>query len=177
MKTFLRKHLKHCKQIVTVFTGSLLAICNYGQQEVPVFVSGTGGYESYRIPALITLRDGTLLAFCEGRKHGAADFGDIDILLKKSKDKGITWGTPQLVVNYDSLQAGNAAPVVVITDPAYPQGRIFLFYNTGNNDEGEIRAGNGLREAWYITSADGGQNWSPGSQYHYAGTQTQSTPT
>jgi sialidase-1 len=45
-------------------------------------------------------------------------------------------------------------------DPDYPDGRIFLFYNTGNNHEGEIRKGNGLREVWYKTSTDGGFTWS-----------------
>jgi sialidase-1 len=39
-------------------------------------------------------------------------------------------------------------------------GRIFLFYNTGNNQEGEVRKGNGLREVWYKTSTDNGNTWS-----------------
>ena len=64
------------------------------------------------------------------------------------------------VVDYDSLQAGNPAPVVDLTDPAYPGGRIFLFYNTGDNHEGEVRKGNGLREVWYVTSTDQGETWS-----------------
>jgi sialidase-1 len=64
------------------------------------------------------------------------------------------------IVDADSLQAGNPAPVVDLTDPAYPNGRIFLFYNTGNNHESEVRKGNGLREVWYKTSVDGGQTWS-----------------
>ncbi|HRP57825.1 sialidase family protein, partial [Agriterribacter sp.] len=41
-----------------------------------------------------------------------------------------------------------------------PQGRIFLFYNTGNNHEGEVRKGKGLREVWYTTSTDNGITWS-----------------
>jgi len=28
-----------------------------------------------------------------------------------------------------------------LTDPAFPKGRIFLFFNTGNNHEGEVRKG------------------------------------
>jgi sialidase-1 len=35
-----------------------------------------------------------------------------------------------------------------------------LFYNTGNNHEGEVRKGNGLREVWYKTSIDNGKTWS-----------------
>ncbi|MBL0200455.1 MAG: hypothetical protein IPP81_09960 [Chitinophagaceae bacterium] len=40
------------------------------------------------------------------------------------------------------------APVVDLTDPAYTTGRIFLFYNTGNKHESDVRNGNGLREVW-----------------------------
>lgn len=130
------------------------------QNKVPVFVSGADGHKSYRIPAIINLPNGNLLAFCEGRVHGSGDFGDINIVLKISTDKGNTWGNLQTVVDADSLQAGNPAPVVDLSDPAYKQGRIFLFYNTGNNSEGEVRKGNGLREVWYKTSTDGGYTWS-----------------
>ena len=108
------------------------------QKLIPVFTSGTEGHKSYRIPAIIGLPNGDLLAFCEGRVNGSGDFGDINIVLKRSTDKGETWTALQTVVDADSLQAGNPAPVVDRTDPAYPKGRIFLFYNTVNNHEGEV---------------------------------------
>ena len=130
------------------------------QSAVPVFTSGTEGYKSFRIPAIIRLTNGTLLAFAEGRVNGSGDFGDINIVLKSSSDNGKNWSAIVTVVNYDSLQAGNPAPVVDLTDPYYPAGRIFLFYNTGNNHEGEIRKGKGFREVWYKTSTDGGFTWS-----------------
>jgi sialidase-1 len=132
----------------------------FAQKKVPVFVSGDDGYKSYRIPAIISLPNSDLLAFCEGRVNNAGDFGHVNIVMKRSIDKGKTWGSLQLVAENGDLQAGNAAPVVDVTDPAYPRGRIFLFYNTGNNHEGEIRKGNGLREVWYKTSTDNGQTWS-----------------
>ncbi|TXH23151.1 MAG: exo-alpha-sialidase [Chitinophagaceae bacterium] len=137
------------------FSSKLLA-----QTDVPVFVSGQDGHKSYRIPAIINLPNGHLLAFAEGRVNHAGDYGDVNIVLKISTNKGKTWGALKTVVDYDKLQAGNPAPVVDMTDPAYPKGRIFLFYNTGNNHEGEVRKGKGLREVWYITSTDGGLNWS-----------------
>ena len=112
-------------------------------KKILVFTSGTEGHKSYRIPAIIGLPNGQLLAFCEGRVNDAGDFGDINIVLKRSDDKGQTWSAIRTVVDYDSLQAGNPAPVVDLTDPAYPGGRIFLFYNTGNNHEDEVRKGNG----------------------------------
>jgi len=129
-------------------------------ERVQVFVSGTEGHKSYRIPAIIRAPGGDLIAFCEGRVHDAGDFGDINIVMKRSADEGATWSALATVVDYESLQAGNPAPVVDLTDPAFPQGRIFLFYNTGNNHENEVRKGNGLREVWYKTSADEGITWS-----------------
>lgn len=132
----------------------------YAQEKIPVFISGTEGYTTYRIPAIIRLPDGDLLAFCEGRVNGASDFGDIDIVMKRSLDNGKSWTSMQIIADAGSLQAGNPAPVVDLTDPAFPHGRIFLFYNTGNNHEAEVRKGNGLREVWCKTSMDNGQTWS-----------------
>lgn len=138
----------------------MLAAPVFSQQRIPVFVSGNEGYKSYRIPAIVKAPNGDLLAFCEGRVNNAGDFGDIDIVMKRSTDNGFTWSSLKVAVDYQSLQAGNPAPVVDRTDPNYPKGRIFLFYNTGNNHEGEVRKGKGLREVWYITSTDNGITWS-----------------
>ncbi len=126
---------------------------------IPVFISGAEGHKSYRIPAIISLPNGDLLAFVEGRVKGAGDFGDINIVMKRSIDKGKTWGALQYVAEFDTLQCGNPAPVVDVTDPQYPNGRIFLFYNTGTNHEGEVRKGHGYKQSWYKTSVDNGQTW------------------
>ncbi len=142
---------------------SALAVClltSVEAQETVVFRSGDDGYASYRIPAIIKNKNGDLIAFSEGRVDHAGDYGNVDIVYKISQDSGKTWGKLYIAADYDQLQAGNAAPVVDLEDPEYPQGRIFLFYNTGNNHEGEVRKGNGLRELWYITSTDGAATWS-----------------
>ena len=129
-------------------------------QEVAVFTSGTEGHKSYRIPAIIALKNKEILAFAEGRVNNSGDFGDINIVMKRSADKGKTWSPVKVLVNYASLQAGNPAPVVDMLDAEHPQGVVYLFYNTGNNHEGEVRKGNGLREVWYIKSTDQGKSWS-----------------
>jgi len=41
-----------------------------------IFKNGEDGYSCFRIPALITTRQGTVLAFAEGRKNNCGDAGD-----------------------------------------------------------------------------------------------------
>src|SRR6476620_10714420 len=148
------------KKLIVTLLSFFYFLMVFSQEKIPVFISGTEGHKSYRIPAIIGLPNGDLLAFCEGRVNGAGDFGDINIVMKRSSNNGKTWMPLVTIVDADSLQAGNPAPVVDLTDPSFPQGRIFLFYNTGNNHEGEVRKGNGLREVWYKTSTDNGKTWS-----------------
>src|SRR5690606_7840256 len=55
-----------------------------------VFEAGRSGYRTYRIPALVALASGTLLAFAEGRVDSFADNGNVDLLLRRSADGGRT---------------------------------------------------------------------------------------
>lgn len=146
------------KKLITLL---LILFClNTFAQESLVFQSGKDGYASFRIPAIVKDKNGDLIAFAEGRVDHAGDYGNVDIVYKVSKDQGNSWGPLQIAIDYEKLQAGNPAPVVDLLDPAYPKGRLFLFYNTGNNHEHEVRSGNGIRESWYITSTDGAITWS-----------------
>lgn len=129
-------------------------------QESVVFKSGTEGHKSYRIPAIVALPNGDLLAFAEGRVNNSADFGDVNLVMKRSKDQGKSWSELIMLVDQSILQAGNPAPVVDLQDPDHPNGVVYLFYNTGNNHENEIRKGNGVREVWYIKSIDYATTWS-----------------
>ena len=52
--------------------------------QIDLFTNGDDGYHTYRIPALATTTKGTVLAFCEGRKHGRGDAGKIDLLLRRT---------------------------------------------------------------------------------------------
>jgi len=129
------------------------------QTKVPVFVSGKEGYASFRIPSIIQLPNKKIIAFAEGRVNGAGDFGHVNIVMKTSVDGGKSWSALKKIVRFGILQAGNAAPVVDLLDPQCPQGKIFLFYNTGNVNEGQLRQGKGIREVWYISSIDNGDSW------------------
>ena len=55
-----------------------------------VFVEGTEGYHTFRMPAIVTTPKGSVLAFCEGRV-GRHDHSENDILLKRSEDGGRSW--------------------------------------------------------------------------------------
>lgn len=149
------------KKVFVLFACILLLLKGFSQTEfVPVFESGKDGYKSFRIPAIVSLANGDLLAFCEGRVNGPGDYGNIDLVMKTSKDHGKSWSALKVIAEYGNYQLCNPAPVVDFLDPAYPNGRIFLFYNTGNNHEGEILKGHGIKYCMYITSADGGNTWS-----------------
>lgn len=156
--------MPHYKQLLkigyVVLFFSLLSTPLLAQQNpVVVFQAGESGYHTFRIPAIIRNPSGSLLAFCEGRKANSSDFGDIDIVMKRSEDGGNTWGPLQIVVDRADLQAGNPAPVVDQLDGRFPKGRVLLFYNTGNQPENTVRKGIGMREVWYIASSDGGIHW------------------
>ena len=125
-----------------------------------LFENGKEGYACYRIPAIIHFQNKKLLAFAEGRVDGCNDFGNVDIVMKYSDDGGLNWSKQKILIDNQSLQVGNPAPVVDHHDPLFPLGRIFLFFNTGTQSEQEIRNGHGERGVWLITSEDFGANWS-----------------
>lgn len=64
-----------------------------------LYVAGQGGYQSYRIPALVVTSKGTLLALCEARRDARGDWGAIDILLRRSTDGGKSWSEPRKIAD------------------------------------------------------------------------------
>jgi sialidase-1 len=123
-----------------------------------VFEAGKDGYHTYRIPSLITTRGGTLLAFCEGRKAGTSDTGDIDLLLRRSTDGGKTWQKAQVVWDDGPNTCGNACPVV---DAATGTIWLLLTHNLGTDREAQIVTGKskGSRTVWVTKSTDDGVTW------------------
>lgn len=80
-----------------------------------VFISGTDGYHTFRIPSIIVSRNGTLLATCEGRKTGRGDHGNLDLVVKRSFDGGKTWGNMETIYEEGGdakITIGNPCPVV-----------------------------------------------------------------
>lgn len=133
---------------------------SYSQSEVSVFTAGESGYSSYRIPSLIVTKKGSLLAFCEGRKDGAGDAGNIDIVFRRSTDKGKTWSGQKVIWDDGANTCGNPCPVV---DEETGTIWLLLTHNRGDDHEGDIikRTAKGTRTVWVSKSDDDGLTWSP----------------
>ena len=76
-------------------------------EQIDVYVAGEGGYHTYRIPSIIATRRGVLLAFAEGRRAGAGDAGDIDLVLRRSSDAGRTWSPIRVIGDNGPNTFGN----------------------------------------------------------------------
>ncbi|MCP5518560.1 MAG: exo-alpha-sialidase [Verrucomicrobiales bacterium] len=126
--------------------------------ETPLFVSGEGGYHTYRIPALAVPAPGVVLAFCEGRQGGQGDSGNIDLLLRRSTDGGETWSAPQVVWDDGANTCGNPAPVV---DRQTGKVWLLLTWNRGDDHERQIidRTSRDTRRVFVASSADQGVTW------------------
>lgn len=128
-------------------------------EQIDVYISGQDGYDTYRIPSVIVTAKGTVLAFCEGRKHSSGDAGDIDLLLKRSTDGGKTFSKAQVVWDDGPNTCGNPCPVVVRDTGAI---ELLLTHNRGDDQESKIIAGTSraARTVWKSTSRDDGLTWS-----------------
>jgi sialidase-1 len=124
-----------------------------------LFVAGKEGYHTFRIPAVLVTHKGTLLAFCEGRKKGRGDSGDIDVVLKRSTDDGKTWSRLTVVADDGGNTVGNPCPVVDRTSGTV---WLLLTHNLGSDVERTIRDGTskGTRSVWVTKSDDDGLTWS-----------------
>ncbi len=146
--------------LMTVIASNMLSTASPNERTVerkPVFVRQQGGYDTYRIPAIVVTRKGTLLAFCEGRKSGQGDSGNIDLVLKRSVDGGKNWTPMIAIVDDGGHTCGNPAPVV-----DRKTGTIWLPFtkNRGDIHEKQILKGQGTRDIWVTKSDDDGLTWS-----------------
>ena len=124
-----------------------------------IFKSGSEGYNTFRIPSIITTDSGVVLAFAEGRKNSSSDSGDIDLVLKRSIDGGKTWGDLIIIRDDSTNVCGNPSPVI-----DRKTGKIFLLstWNRGDDTESEIINTTSVdtRRVYVMNSIDEGLSWS-----------------
>ena len=161
--------MKRPKSVSLVLLLILIYASAAGQVKDPgnklnyLFESGTNGYNTFRIPAIITTKNGTLLAFAEGRKKTSSDTGDIDLVMKRSEDNGKTWSDLIVIWDDDENVCGNPAPV-----QDRKTGNIFLLstWNLGSDQEPQIikKTSMDTRRIYLLVSSDDGITWSEPSE-------------
>jgi sialidase-1 len=148
------------KNPLRLFILLLIPLGSQSQSAETLFASGTHAYSSYRIPSLVTTQKGTLLAFCEGRKEGLSDAGNIDIVMRRSTDHGKTWTEQTVLWDDGPNTCGNPCPVV---DEETGVVWLLLTHNRGDDHEKDIirKSAKGTRTVWVMKSDDEGETWSP----------------
>lgn len=133
--------------------------------ESTVLATSGQGAHTYRIPALDTLPDGTLLAAYDRRNDSAADLpGNLDVMVRRSTDNGRTWTAPQAIADFDG-GVGAGDPSMIVDRET---GRVFVFYAYGpqgvgffNSADGNANDAVNSLHADYAYSDDGGVTWTP----------------
>ena len=129
-------------------------------RQTVVFRAGENGYKNMRIPGIVLSKQGTLLAFCEGRV--GADRSRTDVVLKRSQDGGRTWGPMQVILKArkETDAYANVCPVADTMT-----GTIFFFVTLFPDGPVEIREWEarkryGVIRTLVMKSTDDGLTWS-----------------
>ncbi len=131
-------------------------------ESTDVFVEHTGGYFAYRIPAIETAPDGSLVAFAEGRKYSCDDPGfgkqDLDLVMKRSTDRGQTWSAMKVIEDPGELWSAANPATLVDRQTA----RMWVFYLRGKPERNTYSARPLTDDIQTIarTSDDNGASWS-----------------
>lgn len=119
-----------------------------------VFAGGDGVSKFYRIPAITTLADGTLVAVADRRLDSNKDLpGRIDVVCRRSTDGGLTWG-PTIEVAVNDSVGGYGDPGIGIA----PDGSVVVVMTHGNGLWESTREDHASLYA--SRSTDGGLTWS-----------------
>lgn len=141
---------------LTILLQLIFEVVFAGQPFPSVFKNKQDGYGLFRIPVLIGLPTGKIIAFCEGRKN-LKDNGNIDIVMKTSMDNGKTWSELTIVWDNGHNTCGNPAPVYdretgdIVLVATMNNDKVFVLRSA---DEGES-----WTEATDITSSVKPDNW------------------
>lgn len=112
------------------------------------------GAPAYRIPAIVTANDGSLITAADKRNEGTGDLpADIDIAIRRSTDNGQTWSATQVIADLGNIGCSDPALVV---DKA--SGKIICLFATNQGLFGSTPT-NPIR-IQMCTSMDNGVTWS-----------------
>ncbi|MGL5112323.1 MAG: LamG-like jellyroll fold domain-containing protein [Flavobacterium sp.] len=119
-----------------------------------LFTPGDAGAASYRIPAIITAADGSLVTATDKRWNGAGDLSaKIDPVIRRSTDNGKTWSDPLTIANFGApTGAGDCA---LVSDK--PTGNLLCFF-VAEKGFFSSTAANPLKIK-YCKSTDNGITW------------------
>lgn len=121
------------------------------------YYSGMNGYHAFRIPTLIKTKT-ALIAFAEGRKNSTSDFGDIDIVYRRSLNAGKTWEPMQILHDLDTMAVQNPVPIYV-----EKENKVVLLFNTTSMSEHDVLNKDyelkDERKAYLTMSSDEGKTW------------------
>ena len=112
-------------------------------------------YKCFRIPAIIKVSNGVLLAFAEGRRFSFQDHGDIDLVLRRSLDTGHTWEPHQILWNKKGT-CGNPCPIY---DERTNTVHLIMTWNDLGLTEKDIVNGRGYRFPYICSSKNNGKTW------------------
>lgn len=122
--------------------------------EQQLFAPGDYGSMNWRIPAICTLPDGTLLAVNDKRKYNEGDLPqDIDIVCRRSTDNGRTWSEPTDIVMGTGYKHGYGDPGLVVCE----NGDVLCSFAGGNGFWQSTEA-DPIR-TFICRSTDGGKTW------------------
>lgn len=93
--------------VLLLWAGSIVAAPQITKK--PIFESGVGGYAMYRIPGLVVTSNGTILAYCEARQSSGSDWGQIDLVYRRSTDGGKSWEAMRPLVQMNEKFEKNPA--------------------------------------------------------------------
>lgn len=131
---------------------------SFNQQAL--FQAGGGGYAHYRIPAVVVTRAGSVLVFTEARMDMGGDWGTIDILMRRSTDRGETFDAARKIVEVEGDIQQN--PVALAQDLAQPGEVTYNNFAPIVDEDGVIHALFCVEyaRAYYVRSEDDGLTWS-----------------
>ena len=140
-----------------------IALHGAGQQRVTVFDTDVITGQYYRIPAIVQLHNGSLLAITDDRHGSDYDIGGtwgIDIVGKVSDDGGKTWSKALMIADGDGQRKGfddSHGDAAVVADRE--TGRVLVMCASGHQGFLNSSLQEPLRVGRYI-SDDNGKTWS-----------------